>query len=118
MTWVGCSYNVKLRTHLAFAEFRTAMPRKGQMACLTMDAVLWIGFAWVVLVTSSRLVANSASNFQIMLGTDNILQWWFLISVPISFLMLVGRVIENWLTDLKNFREGNTLIEQAVIGAD
>ncbi|MBF9052009.1 TRAP transporter small permease subunit [Roseobacter sp. HKCCD9010] len=118
MTWVGCSYNVKLRTHLAFAEFRSAMPRAGQFAALTMDALLWIGFSWVVLVTSSRLVANSASNFQIMLGTDNILQWWFLVSVPLSFLMLVGRVIENWLIDLKNYREGNTLIEQAVIGAD
>jgi len=118
MTWVGCSYNVKLRTHLAFAEFRTAMPRVGQMACLTLDAVLWIGFAWVVVVTSSRLVANSAANFQIMLGTDNVLQWWFLISVPISFLMLTGRVIENYVTDWHNFRTGNTLIEQAVIGAD
>lgn len=118
MTWVGCSYNVKLRTHLAFAEFRTAMPRVGQMACLTLDAVLWIGFAWVVVVTSSRLVANSAANFQIMLGTDNVLQWWFLISVPISFLMLTGRVIENYVTDWHNYRTGQTLIEQAVIGAD
>ena len=118
MTWVGCSYNVKLRTHLAFAEFRTAMPRVGQMACLTLDAALWIGFAWVVVVTSSRLVANSAANFQIMLGTDNVLQWWFLISVPISFLMLTGRVIENYVTDWHNFRTGNTLIQQAVIGAD
>lgn len=118
MTWVGCSYNVKLRTHLAFAEFRTAMPRAGQMACLTLDAALWIGFSWVVVVTSSRLVANSAANFQIMLGTDNVLQWWFLISVPISFLMLTGRVIENFVIDWHNFRTGQTLIEQAVIGAD
>ena len=118
MTWVGCSYNVKLRTHLAFAEFRTAMPRAGQMFCLTLDAMLWIGFSWVVIVTSSRLVANSASNFQIMLGTDNILQWWFLIAVPLSFLMLVGRVIENWLIDFRNYRDGNILIRQAVIGAD
>ena len=118
MTWVGCSYNVKLRTHLAFAEFRTAMPRIGQMGCLTLDAILWLGFSWVVIVTSSRQVANSAANFQIMLGTDNVLQWWFLISVPISFLMLTGRVIENYVTDWQNYLSGETLIEQAVIGAD
>ncbi len=118
MTWVGCSYNVKLRTHLAFAEFRTALPRAGQMACLTMDAILWIGFSWVVIVTSSRMVANSASNFQIMLGTDNVLQWWFLVSVPLAFLMLAGRVIENWVDDYRNYKSGAPLIEQAVIGAD
>ncbi|MEM8822869.1 MAG: TRAP transporter small permease subunit [Pseudomonadota bacterium] len=118
MTWVGCSYNVKLRTHLAFAEFRTALPRGGQMICLTIDAMLWIGFSWVVIVTASRMVANSASNFQIMLGTDNVLQWWFLVSVPLAFLMLAGRVIENWVDDLRNYRSGAPLIEQAVIGAD
>ena len=118
MTWFGCSYNVKLRTHLAFAEFRTAMPRAGQMACLLLDAVLWIGFAWVVTVTASRVVTNSAANFQIMLGTDNIMQWWFLLSVPIAFILLVARVLENLFTDLANYRNGQTLIEQAVIGGE
>jgi TRAP-type C4-dicarboxylate transport system permease small subunit len=118
MTWFGCSYNVKLRTHLAFAEFRNAMPRGGQMACLVMDALLWIGFSWVVVVTSTRVVANSASNFQIMLGTDNVMQWWFLISVPLAFTVLVARVLENLLTDIANFRSGETLIQQAVIGGD
>ncbi|MEM9902365.1 MAG: TRAP transporter small permease subunit [Pseudomonadota bacterium] len=118
MTWVGCSYNVKLRTHLAFAEFRTNMPRVGQFSCLSLDALLWIGFSWVVIVTSCRLVANSAANFQIMLGTDNVLQWWFLASVPLAFMMLAGRVIENWVADWENFKSGQELIQPAVIGAD
>lgn len=118
MTWFGCSYNVKLRTHLAFAEFRTAMPRAGQMGCLMLDAVLWIGFSWVVVVTSTKVVANSAANFQIMLGTDDIMQWWFLLSVPLAFTTLVARVIENLLRDIANFRRGDTLITQAVIGGD
>ena len=118
MTWFGCAYNVKLRTHLAFAEFRTAMPRVGQLACLLLDALLWIGFSWVVVVTSSRVVANSAANFQIMLGTDNIMQWWFLLSVPLAFTMLVARVLENLLIDLRNYRSGETLLRQAVIGGD
>ena len=118
MTWFGCSYNVKLRTHLAFAEFRTAMPRAGQMACLLLDAALWIGFSWVVVVTSTRVVANSASNFQIMLGTDNIMQWWFLISVPLAFTVLVARVLENLIEDFANYRSGAPLLRQAVIGGD
>lgn len=118
MTWVGCSYNVKLRTHLSFSEFRMAMSRTWQFACLTLDAILWIGFSWVVVVTASRIVANSAANFQIMLGTDNIMQWWFLLAVPLSFIFLVARVIENWLMDLQNYRTGEVMIKQAVIGGD
>lgn len=118
MTWFGCTYNVQLRTHLAFAEFRAAMGRGGQLACLLLDALLWIGFSWIVVVTSTRVVANSASNFQIMLGTDNVMQWWFLIAVPLAFTMLVARVLENLIIDLRNFRSGAPLIKQAVIGGD
>ena len=118
MTWVGCSWNVRLRTHLAFSEFRNAMPRPLQMACLTLDAVLWVGFAWVVVVTSTRVVANSAANFQIMLGTDDVMQWWFLVSVPISFVLLAARAMENLGQDWARYHTEAPLIEPAVIGAD
>ena len=118
MTWFGCSYNVRLRTHLAFAEFRMAMPRNGQMACLALDAVLWFVFCWIVVVTSTRVVANSASNFQIMLGTDNVMQWWFLATVPASFILLCARVLENFIDDVTSYRSGAEMISQAVIGGD
>jgi TRAP-type C4-dicarboxylate transport system permease small subunit len=118
MTWFGCSYNVKLRTHLAFAEFRKASPRIVQLALLMLDAVLWIVLAWIVVVTTTQEVVRAAANFAIMLGTDNVMQWWFLISVPIAFVLLTARVINNLLQDLHNYRVGNPLIEQAVIGGD
>ncbi|WP_224816042.1 TRAP transporter small permease [Hasllibacter sp. MH4015] len=118
MTWVGCSYNVKLRTHLAFSEFRTNLPRIGQIVMLTVDALLWIGFSWVVIVTGSRVVANAANNFQIVPGTNDLMQWWFILAVPISFIFLVARVLENWFEDLRNYRSGEEIISQAVIGGD
>ncbi len=118
MAWFGASYNVRLRTHLSFSEFRTSMPRGGQLACLILDAVLWFTFAVIVIVTTSRLVALSASNFQIVLGTDNIMQWWFLLAAPLSFFLMVGRVFQNLADDLHNFRTGEPMIKQAVIGAD
>lgn len=118
MAWFGASYNVRLRTHLSFSEFRTAMPRGGQLACLILDAILWFGFAVIVIVTTTRLVALSASNFQIVLGTDNIMQWWFLLAAPLSFFLMVGRVFQNLADDLHNWKTGEPLIKQAVIGAD
>ncbi|MEL6585256.1 MAG: TRAP transporter small permease, partial [Pseudomonadota bacterium] len=112
------SYNIKLRTHLAFAEFRTTMPRFGQFLCLMLDAALWLGFSWIVIVTTTQETVRAAANFAIMLGTDNVMQWWFLISVPLAFLLLSGRIVQNVQKDVRNYREGNTLIEQAVIGGD
>jgi len=118
MAWIGAAFNVRLRTHLSFAEFRTAMPRKAQMACLTLDAILWLGFAVIVFVTTSRVTALSASNFQIVLGTDNTMQWWFLMTAPLAFLLLTARVLENFFDDVSNYRTGKPMIRQAVIGKD
>ena len=118
MAWFGAAFNVRLRTHLSFAEFRTIMPRWGQMACLSLDAVLWFVFAVIVVVTTSRLTALSASNFQIVLGTDNVMQWWFLLTAPMAFILMTGRVFENLADDIANWRSGEPLIRQAVIGGD
>ena len=118
MTWFGCSYNIRLRTHLGFAEFRSVMSRRLQMGCLTLDMVLWIGFCVIVVVTATRVTANSAANFQILAGTDNFMQWWYLITVPTAFTLMAGRVLENWFEDIANFRSGEVLIKPTVIGAD
>ena len=107
MTWVGCSYNVKLRTHLAFAEFRKASPRAVQLVLLVCDAILWLGFAWIVVVTTTQESVRAAANFSIMLGTDNVMQWWFLGTVPVAFILLTARVMENAVKDLKKFRNGD-----------
>lgn len=116
MAWFGATYNVRLRSHLSFSEFRSRMGRKAQMACLCLDNVLWMGFAVIVIVTTARAAVLSASNFQIVLGTDNVMQWWFLLTAPVAFLLMAARVIENFREDLSNYRNGEELIKQTVIG--
>ena len=118
MALFGGAYNIRMRTHLSFSEFRTAMPRRFQFACLSLDFVLWFGFALILLVTTLRVVALSASNFQIVLGTDNTMQWWFLMSAPTAATLMAARAIENIQDDIKNYRSGQPLIKQAVIGGD
>jgi TRAP-type C4-dicarboxylate transport system permease small subunit len=118
MAWYGASYNIRLRTHLSFSEFRTKMPPTGQMACLFLDFLLWFGFALILFVTTCSLTANSAANFQIVLGTDNTMQWWFLITAPIAAVLMAGRAFQNLFEDLRRYRNGDKLIEQAVIGGD
>jgi hypothetical protein len=46
------------------------------------------------------------------------MQWWFLITIPIAFMLMAGRVFENLFEDWGNYRKGEPLIKQAVIGAD
>lgn len=118
MAWFGAAYNIRLRTHLSFSEFRTKMPRPAQLFCLWMDALLWFGFAWILFVTTCRQTALSASNFAIVLGTDNTMLWWFLITAPVAATLMAARAIENIREDMHNWRTGQPLIKQAVIGGD
>jgi len=118
MAWFGAACNVRLRTHLSFNEFRARMPRPGQMACLFLDFLLWFGFALILFVTTARLTANSASNFQIVLGTDNTMTWWFLMTAPVAATLIATRAIENLREDIRNWRNGNELVSQTVIGTD
>ncbi len=109
LTWIGCAYNVKLRSHLSFGEVRSMLPPKGQLALAFLDAILWYVMAVVVVVATIRLTATSASNFQLLLGTDNVMRWWFYIIVPISWLILYARVIENLIEDVRKYRAGQQL---------
>lgn len=118
MAWFGAAYCVRVRTHLSFSEFRTKMPRRFQFLCLWLDFVLWFGFALILFVTTMRLVALSASNFQIVLGTDNTMQWWFLSAAPVAAVLIAARAIENMQDDIRNLRNGQPLINQAVIGSN
>jgi TRAP-type C4-dicarboxylate transport system permease small subunit len=116
MTWTGCSYNVRLRTHLSFAEFRSKMPRLPQMVLLSLDAFLWWGICWLVIVTSMTVTANAGNNFMIVTGTDNVFVWWFLITLPLAFVLLSARVFQNLFEDIRKYRTGETMIEQTVLG--
>ncbi|NNL17599.1 MAG: TRAP transporter small permease subunit [Boseongicola sp.] len=118
MAWYGCSFNVKLRTHLSFSEFRTKMSRRNQLIFLTLDNVLWMIFAIIVVTTTARVTVNTYDNFAIVLGTDDVMRWWFIITMPICFVMLAGRVVGNAFEDFENYRNGEPMIKQAVIGGD
>jgi len=118
MAWYGCSFNVKLRTHLSFSEFRTKMSPAGQFSFLMLDNLLWTIFCIIVVTTTARVTVNTYDNFAIVLGTDDVMRWWFIVTMPICFIMMAGRVLGNTLEDISNFRSGNRLINQAVIGGD
>ncbi|NJM33377.1 MAG: TRAP transporter small permease subunit [Rhodomicrobium sp.] len=118
MTWVGCAYGTRLRAHLSFTELRINLPRLGQLMCMTLDAVLWVTFAVIVIVTTLKQTANSAANFQILLGTDNVMQWWFYVCVPLSWILLSGRVIENAIDDFRRYRAGEEMVLPSGLGGE
>ncbi len=117
VTWIGCAYNVKIRTHLRFDELRVRMSHNLQFSCMVMDAVLWIVFASIVGYFSTQQVYLSYDNFAIVTGTDDVMQWWFYLATPVAWTLLVIRVLQNLYSDFHTWKSGEPLtIAVSILG--
>jgi TRAP-type C4-dicarboxylate transport system permease small subunit len=77
---------------------------------------LWWGICLLVIVTSMSVAANAGNNFMIVTGTNDVMVWWFMMSLPIAFVLLSGRVFQNLFEDIRKYKAGEPMIEQTVLG--
>ena len=117
ITWVGASYNVRIRTHLKFDELRIRLPYVIQFCLQVFDVVLWFIFGIIVVIYSTEQVILARENFMIVQGTDNVLQWWFYVATPVAWVLLLFRVLQNLWEDVKLFRAGKPLLIQNTLAA-
>lgn len=119
VTWIGCAYNVKKRTHLVFNDFRLRMPYPMQFAMMWLDALLWVGFGIIVAYFTIEQAQLAYDNFAIVQGTDNVMQWWFYLATPIGWVLLMFRALQNLFVDVGRFRRGEPfLVDIQNIGGD
>lgn len=118
VTWIGCAYNCKRRSHLRFEEFRMRLPYSGQFFCLVVDHLVWIGFSLLVIYYSMQQVQIAYDNFAIVQGTDDIMQWWFYTATPIGFGLVIYRVLRNLFDDIRRFRNNEPMLVNIGAAAD
>jgi TRAP-type C4-dicarboxylate transport system permease small subunit len=118
LTWMGTSYNTKKRSHLRFTEVRERLPYGAQFCCLLLDALIWYGFGAIVIYFSVVQVYIAYDNFAIVQGTDSVMQWWFYMATPLAWSLLLFRVTQNVLLDVKSYRAGKPLTVQANLFGD
>lgn len=113
LTWMGASYNTFKRSHLRFTEVRERLSYKAQFACLLLDAACWFGMGAIVIYFSVEQVYISYDNFAIVQGTDDVMQWWFYMATPVAWTLLLYRVVQNLVEDVRNYKAGAPLTTQA-----
>jgi C4-dicarboxylate transporter, DctQ subunit len=119
VTWIGCSHNVRKRTHLAFNDVRLRMSYRAQYACMWLDALLWIGFGAIVLYYTIEQTRLVEMNFAIVQGTDHVMQWWFYLATPLAWALLIVRVLQNLADDVRRWRRREPfLVDIQAIGGD
>lgn len=113
VTWFGASYNIRQRTHLALTEVRARLPYTGQFACFVLDAVLWIVFAVIVIYYTYEQTWLAYDNFAIVGGTDDVMEWWFYLATPLAWSLIIIRVLQNLVQDIRRYHHREPFILQA-----
>ncbi len=109
LTWLGCSYCVKLRSHLVFNEVRDRLPRTAQYILMQFDYLLFGIFGALVIYYSMELVAMQYEFESIVPGTDDLPSWIFYSATPVGWTLLMWRAIQNIIEDYHDFRSGEPL---------
>lgn len=110
VTWIGCSQNVRKRTHLTFNDIRLRMSYGMQFAMMWLDALLWISFGIIVLYFTIEQTRLVEMNFAIVQGTDNVMQWWFYLATPAAWTLLIVRVLQNLADDIRRYKSREPFI--------
>jgi len=119
VTWIGCSHNVRKRTHLVFNDVRIRASYKFQFALMCLDAVLWYVFGAIVLYFTVEQTLLVKQNWAIVQGTDDIMQWWFYLATPVAWTILLIRVTQNLVEDVRRYKNNEPfLVDIQTIGAE
>jgi len=108
-SWLGCAWNVKERAHLRLSFFRAKLPRNIQFVLLMSDYALWIAFAVIASYFSIIQIFKLASVGAMVYGTESLPKWVVPLCIPASFTVLVFRVIQNIIIDVRDFRNNQPL---------
>lgn len=119
VTWIGCSHNVRKRTHLVFNDVRIRASYKFQFILMCLDAVLWYVFGAIVLYFTIEQTQLVYQNFAIVQGTDDVMQWWFYLATPVAWSILLIRVTQNLIEDIRRYQNNEPfLVDIQTIGAE
>jgi TRAP-type C4-dicarboxylate transport system permease small subunit len=108
-SWLGCSWNVKERSHLRLSSFRTKMPRRVQFGLLMLDYILWIAFGIIASYFSVIQIIRLHDVGALIYGTETIPKWVVPLCIPASFSILIFRVIQCAIQDIKDFKRNEPL---------
>jgi len=109
VTWIGCAYCCKTRSHLRFEEFRVRLPYGGQFFCIMLDHIVWIGFSILIIFFAMEQVEIAYDNFAIVQGTDDVMQWWFYMATPVGFSLIIFRVLQNMVEDIRRYKNNEPM---------
>lgn len=110
LAWIGAAAAVKERAHIRIDVLMHYLgPRPKAVMYIIGDLVMFV-VALVALYWSFETVLVSAKFGSVSHGL-RISMVWFLMAVPAGFALMVWRLLQSFLRDLRSLRDGTPVFE-------
>jgi len=110
LAWIGAAVAVKERAHIRIDVIMHYLgPRPRALMYIFGDVVMFI-VAVIALYWSYESVYVSAKFGSVTDGL-RVSRVWFLMAVPIGFALMILRLVQSFLRDLRSLRDGTPVYE-------
>src|SRR5205823_4899177 len=103
--WIGASYAIKQRAHIRFDFLTRLLPPRVAGCVFLFSEIATLVFACFALYFSMQSLMTMM-RFDALSPALRVSQAWFAAAIPFGFAMMVVRVIQSALRDLRRLRAG------------
>ena len=103
--WVGAAWAVRQRAHIRFDTVITLLPGRFHGYVYIFADLVTLGFACVACYWSIHTIGNILQ-FGAAAPALRISKAWFEIAVPLGFMLIVIRLLQSIVRDIRDLRAG------------
>jgi TRAP-type C4-dicarboxylate transport system permease small subunit len=108
LAWFGAALAVRNRSHIRIDVLLNLLPNRGKAALYLFGDLASLVLACIALWVSVDPVLTSIEFGSVTHGL-RISQAWFLMAVPLGFMLIVLRLLQAMSRDIRDLREGRAV---------
>ncbi|WP_122088263.1 TRAP transporter small permease [Halalkalicoccus subterraneus] len=116
IAWLAASFGLRHRSYFRFTLFRTKLSHRAQFLMYVIEWVLWCIVIGAIFWHSIPEFFQVLASGRIVVGTENVLQAYFYLAVPVGTGLILVRVLQQAITMTLAYRDGDDISPDPRIG--
>ncbi|UWR27563.1 TRAP transporter small permease [Sulfitobacter sp. S223] len=110
LAWIGAAAAVKERAHIRIDVIMHYLPPRAKALLYIFGDLVMLAVAIIALYWSFETVHVSAKFGSVTDGL-RVSKVWFLMAVPVGFTLIIWRLLQSFMRDLRSLRDGTPVFQ-------
>ncbi|MFC6903804.1 TRAP transporter small permease [Halalkalicoccus tibetensis] len=116
IAWLGASMGVRHESYFRFTLLRGKLSRRGDYLMYVVEWTLWLVVIGAIYWYSIPELYQVLSSGRVIVGTENVLQAYFYLAVPVGTGLILLRVFQRAVVKTLAYRRGEEIRPDPKIG--